>query len=103
GGTHAAAWVAEGHTVTMLGLDPGRARAAADAAGAEVATSLAALLAGVDIVDVCTPTDQHPPIALAAAAAGRHVVCEKPLALSVAEAERIASACDTAGVRLFVG
>jgi len=103
GGTHAAAWIAEGHEVAFLGQDVGRAAAAAASLGATWVTSLDALLASVDLVDVCTPTDAHVPIALAAAAAGRHVLCEKPLALTVADAERIASACDAAGVRLFVG
>ena len=103
GATHAAAWVAEGHPVTLLGLDPARASVTAKAAGATLATSFKALLADVDIVDICTPTDRHLGIALAAAAAGRHVVCEKPLALTVADAERISAACDAAGVRLFVG
>src|SRR5690606_41032476 len=47
----------------------------------EVAASLDELIARVDVVDVCTPTDTHPEIVFAAAAAGRHVLCEKPLAL----------------------
>ena len=103
GGTHAAAWIAEGHQVVLLGQDAGRAAAVATSLGAAHAASLDELLGSVELVEVCTPTDAHLPGALAAAAAGRHVLCEKPLALTVADAERIAVACDAAGVRLFVG
>src|SRR5437588_341012 len=41
----------------------------------------------VDLVDVCTPGDTHAEIAVAALAAGKHVLCEKPLANTVAQAE----------------
>jgi predicted dehydrogenase len=46
----------------------------------------------IDIVDICTPNYLHEPIAVAAAQAGKMVLCEKPLANSVAEAERMAEA-----------
>lgn len=103
GSTHAAAWRAEGADVVVFSPDPTRASAVAAAAGASTARTLEELLARVDIVDVCTPTDAHTPIVLAAAAAGRHVVCEKPLALSVADAATMIAACEAAGVHLFVG
>ncbi|MEU0267931.1 Gfo/Idh/MocA family oxidoreductase [Nocardioides sp. NPDC006303] len=60
----------------------------------------------VDLVDVCTPGDTHAEIAIAALEAGKHVLCEKPLANSVAEAERMAAAAAVAaerGVRAMVG
>src|SRR5689334_4725433 len=50
----------------------------------------------VDLVDICAPGDQHREIALAALAAGKHVLCEKPLANTVAEAEDMAAAADAA-------
>ena len=60
----------------------------------------------VDLVDVCTPGDTHAEIAIAALEAGKHVLCEKPLANSVAEAEAMADAAAKAaarGVRSMVG
>ena len=64
---------------------------------------LAALLDAVDVVDVCTPTDSHAALVLQAAAAGRHVVCEKPMARTLDEAEAMLAACAAAGVHLHVG
>ncbi|GIM88969.1 Gfo/Idh/MocA family protein [Paractinoplanes toevensis] len=60
----------------------------------------------VDLVDICTPGDTHAEIALAALAAGKHVLCEKPLANSVAEAREMAAAATAAqarGVRTMCG
>ncbi|WP_051485824.1 Gfo/Idh/MocA family protein [Nocardioides sp. J54] len=60
----------------------------------------------VDLVDICTPGDSHAEIAIAALEAGKHVLCEKPLANSVAEAEEMAKAAAAAaerGVRAMVG
>ena len=50
----------------------------------------------VDLVDVCTPGNTHAEIAIAALEAGKHVLCEKPLANSVAEAEAMVAAADRA-------
>jgi predicted dehydrogenase len=60
----------------------------------------------VGLVDICTPGDTHAEIAIAALAAGKHVLCEKPLANSVAEAEAMTEAAEAArtkGVRSMVG
>ena len=60
----------------------------------------------VQLVNVCTPGDSHAPIAIAALRAGKHVLCEKPLATTVAEAEAMVAAADEAaarGVRSMVG
>ncbi|WP_139984525.1 Gfo/Idh/MocA family protein [Nocardioides litoris] len=53
----------------------------------------------VDLVDICTPGDTHTEIALAALAAGKHVLCEKPLANTVADAETLAAAAEEAATR----
>ena len=53
----------------------------------------------IDAVDICTPNSSHHEIALAAAAAGVHIYCEKPLAMDVAEAVSMAKAVRDAGVK----
>ena len=84
-----------------------RSRPAAEKAverfGGEVFGSLEALLDAVDIVDVCTPTPAHKEGVLAAAKAGKPVVCEKPLARHLSDAQEMVAACEAAGVPLFVG
>ncbi len=60
----------------------------------------------VELIDICTPGSSHAEIAIAALRAGKHVLCEKPLANSLAEAEAMAHAAEAAaaqGVRTMVG
>lgn len=57
---------------------------------------------GIDIVDVCTPTYTHAEITIAAAKSGKHVVCEKPIALRLGEADAMINACRKAGVKFMV-
>jgi UDP-N-acetyl-2-amino-2-deoxyglucuronate dehydrogenase len=56
----------------------------------------------VDVVCVCTPSGQHAEQAIAAARAGKHVLVEKPMALSLADADAMIAACEQAGVQLGV-
>jgi predicted dehydrogenase len=56
----------------------------------------------IDAVYVATPVHRHLPDTLAAAEYGKHVLCEKPMALTVAEGEAMRAACDRAGVRLMI-
>ncbi len=66
--------------------------------------TLAELLAdpGIDLVDVCNPTAQHPATVLAALDAGKHVLVEKAIALSLADADRMLAAAKRAGKLLLV-
>jgi predicted dehydrogenase len=84
----------------------GAARAAQAEAefGVPCVASLDALLArpDVDVVSICTPSGLHAAQAIAAARAGKHVLVEKPIALTLAEADAMIAACDAAGVRLGV-
>ena len=58
---------------------------------------------GIHVIDVTTPNDAHPAIALAALAAGKHVYCEKPMANTAADARRMSEAASKAGVVTLVG
>lgn len=83
----------------VCGRDGAAVRAMADRHGwAAAETDWRALIArdDVDLVDICTPGDSHAEIALAALAAGKHVLCEKPLANTVEEAEAMTRAAETA-------
>jgi predicted dehydrogenase len=82
-----------------------RSAAAADELGAERGFAAAEQLAtddGIDVVHVCTPNNLHVPLALAAIEAGKHVICEKPVALGTAEAEELVAAAERAGVLVTV-
>jgi len=86
----------------VVGRDAARAAAAADRLGwADSATDWREVITrdDVDLVDVCTPGDTHAEIAIAALEAGKHVLCEKPLANSVAEAEAMTEAAARAAER----
>ena len=57
----------------------------------------------VEAVSVCTPNSSHHPITIAAAKAGKHVLCEKPVSMDLHQAEEMIDACATAGVVFQVG
>lgn len=57
----------------------------------------------IDIIDICLPTFLHEAYILKAASAGKHIICEKPLTLSLESARRILKEVHDHGVRLFVG
>lgn len=92
------------HTVQIVGVATSAA-ATAQAAAAEIGCAFwtddyRTLLArpDVDAVDVCVPNHLHAEIVCAAAAAGKHIYCEKPLAMDVAQAQSMLDAVQTAGV-----
>jgi predicted dehydrogenase len=67
-------------------------------------SALAPLLERSDIhaVVVCSATDQHAPLVIAAAEAGKHVLCEKPIATRIEDANAMIAACKRAGVQLHI-
>lgn len=79
-------------------------RAAAGLRGDQVHDDALALIArdDVDVIDVCTPQHLHREVVEAAAAAGKHILCEKPLAATPADAAAMVAAADGAGVALGV-
>jgi predicted dehydrogenase len=93
--------------LTLIGVadrDQRRAEGTAAAFGATAYSDYEALLAapGVDVVAINTPPALHAPMTLAAAAAGKHVFCEKPLATTIADATSVLRAVRDAHVRLAV-
>ncbi len=82
--------------------DPARAAALAAQYGGQAFASLDAALETCDLVDICTPPSEHASATIAAAHAGKHVICEKPIARHLADARAMVAACEAAGVRLFV-
>jgi predicted dehydrogenase len=86
----------------VAGRNAGGLRAAADKLGWEsIETNWRRLIErdDIDLIDICTPGNTHAEIAIAALEAGKHVLCEKPLANSVQEAERMTAAADAAAAR----
>ena len=81
---------------------PEAAATAAERWGGRAFDSLEDLLAASDIVDVCTNVTAHPEPVLAAARAGKAIVCEKPLARTVTQCEEILAVCTEQRVPLFV-
>lgn len=90
--------------VAVADIVQSRAEAAGTAHGVPAFASLSDMLAAVDcdVVTVATPSGLHPVHGIEAARAGRHVVSEKPMAISLAGADALIDACGEAGVRLFV-
>ncbi|QCT01318.1 oxidoreductase domain-containing protein [Paenibacillus algicola] len=90
----------------ICGRDGQAVQEAADRFGwAESETDWRALIArdDIDIIDINAPSDAHKEIALAAAQAGKHIFCEKPLALSLKDAREMLQAAETAGIKHMTG
>ena len=88
----------------VVDVDPARAVLLAARHGARPAASLAEVLADADVsvVSICTPHPSHAELAIAAAESGRHVLVEKPMALIVADCDRMIEAAARNDVRLGV-
>jgi predicted dehydrogenase len=118
GAAHSQAWRTAGRffelplqpsMAALCGRTEDNLRAAAAQLGwASIETDWKALLRRDDVglIDICTPGDSHAEIAIAALEAGKHVLCEKPLANTVADAEAMTAAATAAaasGIRSMVG
>jgi UDP-N-acetyl-2-amino-2-deoxyglucuronate dehydrogenase len=90
--------------VAVADSDLARAQAVGAEQGVPAFGSLDEMLAAVpsDLVSICTPSGLHPQHGMIAARAGRHVLTEKPMAISLAAADELVQTCDNAGVNLFV-
>lgn len=88
----------------VVDVIPDRAETLAAEAGAVAFTELDDVLAmpAVEIISVCVPSGLHAEIGVRAARAGKHLVVEKPIDVSLAAADRLIDACHTAGVKLTV-
>ncbi|HEY9293907.1 MAG TPA: Gfo/Idh/MocA family oxidoreductase [Microlunatus sp.] len=100
-GAHLPAWLALDAQVVHYSWDGAPALAAQH--GGTVVDSVDELLGQVDVVDVCTPTPYHREYIERAAAAGKHVFSEKPLARTSGDARAAIDACAAAGVQLYPG
>lgn len=107
GHSHAPAWTAlKSIGAELAGITANRPDGAAaklaEQYGLRVYSHYEDLLADVDIVDLCVPTDLHARMTIQAAQAGKHVVCEKPIALTLADGRAMIDYCEAYGVRLFI-
>jgi myo-inositol 2-dehydrogenase/D-chiro-inositol 1-dehydrogenase len=96
----------EARTVAITDRDRGAAQAVADGCGIpKIAESSEELLADptIDAVLICSSTDTHAELIARAAEAGKHIFCEKPIALSLSEIDRALAAVNKAGVKLQIG
>ncbi|GIF74544.1 Gfo/Idh/MocA family protein [Asanoa siamensis] len=88
--------------VGVWGRDPAKAAALAGESGARAYSDVDALLADVDAIALALPPDVQAEIAERAAKAGRHLLLDKPVALTVEAADRVVAAADAAGVASVV-
>lgn len=90
--------------IAVMDIDPEIAKQRGAEFGVPFYTDLDALFArdDVQVVDVCVPSGLHAEIGVKAALAGKHVICEKPIDITLAAADRLTAACKEAGVKLQV-
>lgn len=92
--------IANAKVVAIADINEERARIAAEKIGVPYFTSVEEMCAEVEIdaVDICTWNNGHAPVCIAAAKAGKHILCEKPMARSATEAREMEKAVKEAGV-----
>ena len=106
GTTHASAWklIENAEIKAFIGRNLDKAGEVASKYGAKAYSTLGEALRReeVDIVDICTPTYTHKGFALEAAEAGKHILCEKPIALTLDDADEMIRASEKADVKFMV-
>jgi len=105
-GAHVKGYLANPDTTVLVAVaDPvaENAQRRADLAGAATYENYVDMLrdADIDAVDICLPHHLHKDAIVAAAKAGKHILCEKPLCLSAEEAREVSAAVEAAGVTLM--
>lgn len=107
GQTHAQAYarMSRAKVAWVFDKDAERAERLANFLGAKATTRIEDVLEDQEVkaVDICLPTDLHRAFTEQAAAAGKHVFCEKPISISIEDAKAMVEACEKAGVTLMVG
>jgi predicted dehydrogenase len=89
--------------VAVVDRDPEKAAAFGNEYGVPSFTDYRSCPVEHDVVDVCLPTHLHARATIEAAQGGKHVFCEKPMALTLPEADSMIEACSQAGVQLLIG
>jgi myo-inositol 2-dehydrogenase / D-chiro-inositol 1-dehydrogenase len=98
--------VSQAQLVAVADVNPSAAQAVASRCNIpRILSSGSDLIADpeIDAVAICSPTDTHADLIVAAAKAGKHIFCEKPISLSLKEIDRSLAAVESAGVKLQVG
>ena len=107
GQTHARGWqaVSEAEVKVVVDLQPDRAQALARQLNCDYASNYEQALArsDVDVVSVCVPTYLHAEVSIAAARLGKHVLCEKPISLTLEEADEMILTAKQNQVKLGLG
>ena len=88
-----------------LNLDPDAKVEPVDLSGVETYTEFEQMLAdpAIDVIDICLPTPLHAKMTIAALRAGKHVLCEKPMAMNAAECVQMEAVANETGRQLMIG
>jgi predicted dehydrogenase len=107
GHMHAQCYAATGETVVtaVADVDPAKRAEAEEKLNAHVFGSIQEMLAvaDLDLVDICTPTFLHEEHVIAAAHAGKNIMCEKPMSLTLESCDRMIEAANDAGIAIMFG
>jgi myo-inositol 2-dehydrogenase / D-chiro-inositol 1-dehydrogenase len=103
GSTHTQAWLQAGVELSgVISAHLEHAQAFALEYQTQAFSSLEEMLEVVDVLDICAPTHLHREMTEIAAMAGKHIICEKPIALNLEDARAMIEACSSQNVRLFI-